>query len=344
MSSSEKKGAKAALVILAAGLGSRYGGGKQIDGVGPNGEILMEYSVYDAVRAGFTRVVFIITREICKVIHALFDERLRAAGVEVEYAIQDFSSLPSFYRVPPERKKPFGTTHALLCAKRAVAEPFAVINADDYYGREAVEALYKEITAMPARGRAAMVGFKLKNTVSRSGSVNRGVCAAENGLLKSITETYKIAVFPDGAIRAAGGGPEGTTLDPEAIVSMNFMGFSPSIFDEAEAYFIRFLKGLSEDDIMSECLLPNLVDELIKSGRLEMALLSSDSVWYGMTNREDRPLVAEGLKALHEGGSYPPSLRCYPKRRERYRAEIASFGAAIILPLQQGAFPVVANA
>jgi NDP-sugar pyrophosphorylase family protein len=299
---------KAALVILAAGLGSRYGGGKQIDGVGPNGEIIMEYSVYDAVKSGFTKVVFIITAEIHGFIFKLFDERLRSKGIEVEYAIQDFSSIPSFYQIPSDRKKPFGTAHALLCARAAISEPFAVINADDYYGREAFEVMYKEITSMAPIGRAASVGFRLKNTVSRNGTVNRGICAAENGLLKSITETYKIAVLPDGTIRDTNSSKDGVILDPEAIVSMTFLGFSPSIFNEAEIYLTKFLKSLSDEDLKSECLLPSLVDELIKSDRLKVAMLNSDSVWFGMTNKEDRPVVAAGLKSLHDSGVYPNKL------------------------------------
>ncbi len=308
MSDSTAGKPKAALVILAAGMGSRYGGGKQIDGVGPNGEIIMEYSIYDALNAGFTKVVFIITREIYDVIYTRFNDILRSKGIAAEYVIQDFSSIPSFYNIPPERKKPFGTSHALLCVKDVVSEPFAVINADDYYGYEAFDVMYKEITSMPPSGSAAMVGFKLKNTVSRHGTVNRGLCAAEKGFLKSITETYKIAILPDGTIRDTNTSSEGVILDPEAVVSMNFLGFTPSIFPETEAYFNDFLKNLPADDIKSECLLPSLVDVLIKSGRLKVKLLGSDSVWYGMTNREDRPLVAEGLKALHDNGTYPPDL------------------------------------
>jgi NDP-sugar pyrophosphorylase family protein len=299
---------KAALVILAAGMGSRYGGVKQIEGVGPNGEILMEYSIFDAVRAGFTKIVFIITKEIHEGIHELFDARLRSRGIEVEYAIQDYSSLPSFYKIPAERKKPYGTAHALLCAKKAVNEPFAVINADDYYGNEAYATLYKELVTMPAAGRAAMVGFKLKNTVSKHGTVTRGICTAENGFLKSITETYKITVFPDETIRDIEKNPEGTLLDPDALVSMNYWGFSPSIFAEAENYLNRFLRQISEDDLKSECLLPAFVDEQIKEGKLAVKMLGSDSVWFGMTNREDRPSVASGLKSLHENGTYPAKL------------------------------------
>jgi UTP-glucose-1-phosphate uridylyltransferase len=254
--SSERK--KAALVILAAGLGSRYGGAKQIEGVGPNGEILMEYSIYDAIRAGFTKVVFIVTREISGGLRELFDGRLLSRGMEVEYAIQDYSSIPSFYRIPAERKKPFGTAHALLCARDVVKEPFAVINADDYYGAEAFSVLYNEITAMPASGRAAMVGFRLKNTVSKNGTVTRGICAVEGGRLKSITETYKIAVFPDGSIRDVAEAPEGVPLDPEAAVSMNFWGFTPWIFGEAEAYLAEFLRRLRRATSRASAFCPDL--------------------------------------------------------------------------------------
>ncbi|MBP5167104.1 MAG: hypothetical protein ILP09_07600 [Oscillospiraceae bacterium] len=299
---------KAALVIMAAGLGSRYGGVKQIAGVGPNGEILMQYSVFDAVRAGFDKVVFIITHEIYDGLHELFDEKLRARGVEVRYVFQDFSSVPSFYKIPDGRVKPFGTAHAVLCARDAVTEPFAVINADDYYGAEAFGTIFNELVALPETGRATMVGYRLKNTVSANGTVTRGICGEKDGLLTAVRETYKISVFPDGSIRDTYNVPEGELLDPEAPVSMNFWGFAPSIFAEDEAYFERFLRSLGQDDIKSECLLPMLVDELIKAGRMSVSVLHTDARWFGMTYKEDRPTVQEEIKKLHDAGVYPPVL------------------------------------
>ncbi|MBO4330765.1 MAG: hypothetical protein J5827_01670 [Oscillospiraceae bacterium] len=299
---------KAALVIMAAGLGSRYGGVKQIAGVGPNGEMLMQYSVFDAVRAGFDKVVFIITREIYDGLRALFDDKLRARGVDVRYVFQDFSSVPSFYKIPDGRVKPFGTAHAVLCARDAVSEPFAVLNADDYYGEEAFGSIYRELVALPESGKATMVCYRLKNTVSENGTVTRGICAEKDGFLTAVRETYKIAVFPDGSIRDTYSDPEGEKLDPEAPVSMNFWGFSPSIFAEDEAYFERFLRSLKQDDVKSECLLPMLVDELIKAGKMKVSVLHTDARWFGMTYKEDRPTVQAEIKKLHDAGVYPPVL------------------------------------
>lgn len=299
---------KAALVIMAAGLGSRYGGVKQVAGVGPNGEILMEYSVFDAVRAGFDKVVFIITREIYQGLYDLFEHRLRARGVETGYVIQDFTSIPSFYTVPADRKKPFGTAHAVLCSRQAVNEPFAVINADDYYGAEAFKAMYDELRAMPESGRAAMVAYRLKNTVSEHGTVTRGVCSGRGGYLDTVKETYKITLFPDGSIRDIDKNPEGDMLDGDAPVSMNFWGFAPSIFEENGKYLDSFLRGLAEDDIKSECLLPGLVDELIRGGKLQVNMLHTDARWFGMTYKQDLPMVQSEIKKLHDNGTYPEKL------------------------------------
>ena len=214
---------KAALVIMAAGMGSRYGGSKQVDGIGPNGEILMEYSVFDALRAGFTKVVFIIKPEMRELMEELVGKRLArrktadGENVEVCYAYQDFSSVPSFYQVPEERVKPFGTVHALLCARECVSEPFVVINADDYYGVDAFRTIYAALSKLAETGEGTMVGYDLCNTVSEHGTVTRGVCATENGLLRKVHETYKIQLCPDGTIRdtsgaGAGGYPTGSSV------------------------------------------------------------------------------------------------------------------------------------
>ena len=197
---------KAALVIMAAGLGSRYGGNKQVDGVGPGGEILMEYSIHDAIRAGFTKIVFIIKNDMQDLMRSLCGDRIAGLTardgepVEVCYAVQDYSSLPAFYTVPAGRTKPFGTTHAVLCARPYVQEPFCVINADDYYGVDAYRAIYEELGRLPQQGKATMVGYLLRNTVSAHGTVSRGVCQVENGHLAGIHEALKIQLFPAAAL------------------------------------------------------------------------------------------------------------------------------------------------
>ena len=273
---------KAALVIMAAGMGSRYGGNKQVDGLGPDNEILMEYSIYDAIRAGFTKVVFIIKPEMTELMENLCGKRvaqrktLGGEPVEVCYAYQDFSSVPSFYKIPAERTKPFGTAHAVLCAREYIHEPFAVINADDYYGVDAFRTVYEELCRLNEKGEATMVGYKL---------------------------------FPDGTIRDIENGEEGPLLAPETPVSMNFWGFTPWIFEKLEAYFDEFLKNLAPDNIKAECLLPSMVGELIEKGELKVSVLHSNARWFGVTYREDKPAVQAELKALHDQGVYPKSLR-----------------------------------
>ena len=303
---------KVSLVIMAAGLGSRYGGNKQVDGIGPHNEILMEYSIYDAIRAGFNKVVFIIKPEMEEMSHRLCGDYLAGktandgSPVEVAYAFQDFSSLPDFYTVPPERTKPFGTVHALLCAESVVREPCCVINADDYYGLDAYRTMYRALQALPESGKATMVGYLLKNTASLHGTVSRGVCAVEDGMLRSVKETLKIQLYPDGSLRDLA---EDVPLDPDSVVSMNYWGFMPSIFPELRAYFERFLRGEGGRNIKSECLLPVMVDDLMREGRLEVSVLHSADKWFGMTYQEDRAVVAEELRKLHENGTYPGSLR-----------------------------------
>lgn len=303
---------RVSLVIMAAGLGSRYGGSKQVDGIGPNGELLMEYSVYDALRAGFNKVVFIIKPEMEELVRRLCGDYLagRAAKdgspVEVAYAFQDFSSLPAGYAMPPERTKPFGTVHALLCAADVVREPCCVINADDYYGIDAYRAMYEELARLPAEGRAAMAGYLLKNTASLHGTVSRGICAVEDGQLRSVRETKKIQLYPDGTLRDL---TADRRLDPESPVSMNCWGFMPSIFPVLGSYFVRFLEGEGGRDPKSECLLPVMVDDLLRAGELEVSVLRSADKWFGMTYREDRETVAEELRKLHRAGAYPASLR-----------------------------------
>ena len=299
------------LVIMAAGLGSRYGGSKQVDGIGPNGEILMEYSIHDALRAGFDKVVFIIKSEMQEMMDGLvgyLKQKKTADGrpVEVAFVYQDFTSVPSFYRIPEERTKPFGTVHALLCAEPAVDGPFCVINADDYYGVDAYRTIYEELGKLAPSGESTMVGYLLKNTASLHGTVSRGVCKVKDGKLDSIQETLKIQLYPDGHLTDL---DTNTDLDPETVVSMNFWGFMPSIFPALRAYFEAFLRGLPDGAVKAECLLPVMVGEELKAGRMTVSVLNSKDKWFGMTYHEDRALVAEDLQKLHEAGVYPPSLR-----------------------------------
>ena len=306
---------KATLVIMAAGMGSRYGGEKQTDGIGPNGEAIMEYSVYDAIRAGFHKIVFIVKPGMEPTIRALCGARLQTMEtpqgepVEVAYAGQDFTSIPGFYSVPADRKKPFGTVHAALCARPVVDEPFAIINADDYYGVSAYKTILEKLLTLAPTGEGTMVGYRLKNTVSDNGTVSRGVCQLEEGSLKKVKETLKIKKYPDGRIADTETPDQEIPLDPESVVSMNFWGFTPWIFEEMDRYFTQFLKDLAPEELKAECLLPVLVDRLITAGQLDVAVLHTDAVWFGVTYQADRPVVAEALKALHAAGTYPKSLK-----------------------------------
>ena len=297
----------ATLLVMAAGLGSRYGGNKQVDGIGPNGEILMEYSIHDALAAGFDKVVLVIKRGMLEMVERLVGEKLKGK-VDLEYAFQEYDSLPGGF-VPPEgRTKPYGTVHAVLAAKDLIREPFAVINADDYYGRDAFTAMAACLARMEGKC-ASMVAYYLKNTVSENGTVTRGVCAQDDaGHLARVTETYKIRPFPDGTIRDTSASEEGTLLDPNALVSMNFWGFTPWFFGVAERDLDAFLRSSEGDPMKKECLLPVEVDRLMHTDGLQVEVLSTDAVWFGVTYREDRPIVAAELKKLHDAGVYPPKL------------------------------------
>lgn len=303
--------AKASLVIMAAGMGSRYGGNKQIDGVGPHGEFLMQYGVYDAVQAGFDKVVFIIKPEIQELIDTMCGSMVKrmttpdGRPVEVAYAYQTYDTVPDFYTIPAQRTKPFGTCHAVLCARDVIAEPFCVINADDYYGADAYRTIYDELMRLGSDS-ATMVGYLLKNTVSEHGTVCRGVCREEKGCLTSVKETLKIKLFPDGSIADTDEGVV-TPLDGDTVVSMNFWGFHPAIFEAMEQYFHDFLRTAG-DNIKAECLLPNMVGDMIRDGKLTVSVLSSKDRWFGMTYQEDRAIVAEELKKLHASGVYPEKL------------------------------------
>ena len=291
---------KTTLLIMAAGLGSRYGGNKQIDGLGPHGEILMQYSIYDAIRAGFNKLVFVIKPEHRSVVEEFCRD---IKNVEIEYVYQEFSSIPAFYSIPKDRVKPFGTVHAVLCAAEAVKEPFAVINADDFYGADAFRVMHEKLVALP-ENQATMVAYYLKNTVSRNGAVTRGICGVEQGMLTKVTEMYSITVDAREQISDAQYG----ALDGNALVSMNMWGFSPSLFAHMQASFEEFLGRIAPGDIKSEYALPTMVDRMIAAGTVGVSVLSTDAVWFGVTYQEDRPGVIAELARMHGCGAYPEKL------------------------------------
>jgi len=297
------------LLIKAAGLGSRYGGNKQIDRIGPNGEILMEYSIHDAIAAGFDKVVFVIRRSMDALFREMIGNKI-AEKVHVEYAYQEYDSLPGGFQAPADRTKPYGTVHAVTCARDVIHEPFAVINADDYYGRDAFAAMADSLHRLQGtEGQASMVAYYLKNTISENGHVTRGVCSKDaQGHLVKVVETYKILPFPDGTIRDINDDPDGVILDPNALVSMNFWGFAPTFFDAGEKYLSAFLTSPEGDPMKKEYVLPALVDTLMREEGLKVEVLSTDAVWFGITYKEDKAYVMNELKKLHDRGVYPAAL------------------------------------
>ena len=300
---------KTTLLIMAAGLGSRYGGNKQIDRIGPHGEILMEYSIYDALQAGFDKVVFVIRQSMAEVFRQMIGDRI-AKKVEVHYVFQEYDSLPGGFTAPEGRTKPYGTVHAVLAAKDVISEPFAVINADDYYGKDAFRAMADCLHRMQGeREKASMVAYYLKNTISENGTVTRGVCDTDAaGHLVKVTETYKIKRDTDGVIKDFENDPAGIPLPENALVSMNFWGFTPWYFETAEAHFAAFLKDPSGDPMKKEYVLPALVDQLMHEVSLPVEVLETSAVWFGITYHEDKETVQAALKALHDKGDYPESL------------------------------------
>lgn len=294
---------KKSLIIMAAGLGSRYGGNKQVDRIGPDGEILMQYSLFDAINAGFNKIIFIIKPEY----QALIDELSADAklhGIEIFTAYQSFDSIPKFYSIPKDRIKPFGTVHAVLSAKDIINEPFAIINADDFYGRDAFCVMSKALDDI-SDNCGAMVAYKLKNTVSKNGSVTRGVCKTEFGMLTDIIETQNISLLESGDIIDEATGK----LDPDLSVSMNMWGFTPYILKMMENSFNEFLKELESDDIKSEYPIPSFVGKRITDGELSIKVFSTVSEWFGVTYIEDRPFVKEQLHKFKEDEIYPANLK-----------------------------------
>lgn len=296
------------LVVMAAGIGSRYGGLKQFDGVGPAGETVMDYAVFDAARAGVERVVFVIRRDMEREFHERCGRRY-ARRLDVAYAFQELDALPPGFTPPPGRTKPWGTGHAVLSAAEAVRAPFIVCNADDFYGAEGYRLLAECLRAPAAAPpeRYAMVAFELRRTLSEHGTVSRGVCATTcDGLLSGVREYTRIESTPAGARHVGPDGSEHVFAGDEP-VSLNLWGFRPSLFDELRARFERFLRERS-GDAAAEFFLPAVIDELIREGRATVSVLRTSARWFGMTHREDRERVRARLQELHERGEYPPRL------------------------------------
>jgi hypothetical protein len=298
---------KPVLFVLAAGMGSRYGGLKQLDGVGPSGETIMDYSVFDAIRGGFGKAVFVIRRD--------FEEDFRQKvlsryerHIPVETVFQSLDKLPAGFACPPERTKPWGTNHAVLMGRDVIREPFAVINADDFYGRDSFAVIGKELAGLAgSENTYCMVGFRIGNTLSESGSVARGVCEVNgDGYLASVVERTSIRRI-DGRICFGDENGENVFLEENTPVSMNMWGFTPDYFAHSEAYFREFLRANMHNP-KSEYFIPLMVNELTTSGKAAVKVLDTASKWFGVTYREDRPGVVDKIRALVEAGEYPQKL------------------------------------
>ena len=300
---------KPVLVVMAAGMGSRYGGLKQIDPVGSKGEAILDYSVYDAHQAGFETVVIIIKEAIKNDFMETVGARLKNAPVEIRYAYQELEKLPEGYSIPEGRTKPFGTGHAVLCAKETIdGAPFAVINADDYYGKAAFKTIYNMLSTNEDPFGYCMVGYELSKTVTENGSVARGICSTDaDGKLTQVVERTKIVQFEDG-IRYEDG-ENWVDVADDTIVSMNMWGFMPSFLDEIEARFVSFLNTtLVENPLKGEYFLPTPVSQLIEEGKASVKVLTSADRWYGVTYVADKPVVMNALHEMQEQGLYPDGL------------------------------------
>ncbi len=295
---------KPTLLVLAAGMGSRYGGLKQIDPVGPAGETIIDYSIYDALRAGFGKLVFVIRKDIEAPFKEIIGARF-ANRIPVEYAYQELDQLPAGFTVPPGRTKPWGTTHAILMAEDVINEPFAAINADDFYGADSFQVLAKQLQS--GTPDYSMVGFVLRNTLSEFGSVARGVCeVSETGYLKTIVELTKIEKDGAGAKYTDGNGTTKLLTGDEA-VSMNMWGFNPDIFPRLRHEFTAFLRQHGQAE-KSECYIPSVVGDLVRADQARCRVLRSTASWFGVTYREDRPRVVESVRGLIAQGLYPEKL------------------------------------
>lgn len=302
---------KTSLVIMAAGIGSRFGKGiKQLEPVGPNGEIIMDYSIYDALQAGFDKIVFIIRKDLEKDFRAIIGSRIEKLA-EVTYAFQELEDLPKGFLCPPDRTKPWGTGQAVLAARNLIQEPFVVINADDYYGKEAFVKVHEYLTTervLSEKLDICMAGFILGNTLSEYGTVTRGICSVdENGMLLGVDETRNIQKTAEGASALL---PDGTErkLDCQSLVSMNMWGLTPEFMKVLESGFTEFLSQCGPEDLKKEYLLPDIVDKLVGQKKAQVSVLKTEDTWFGVTYQEDKYAVREAFQELIRKGVYPNKL------------------------------------
>jgi hypothetical protein len=297
---------KPTLLVLAAGMGSRYGGNKQLDQVGPSGETIIDYSIYDSIRAGFGKIVFVIRKDIEDQVKERFVYKLKGK-IEIDYVFQEITNLPEGAKVSHERQKPWGTSHAILITEKKIKEPFGVINADDYYGVESFKILRDFLVSDKDPNCYSIVGYKLGNTLSDHGHVNRGVCrVGDDGLLKNIVETRQIEKTADGAVAP---GPDGKMVHftGNEVVSMNLWGFKPSCYHFLGKEFRNFINAHGMDP-KSELDIPTSVDKFVKSGQIKIKILMSNEKWFGVTYREDKPYVVENINKMIVKGIYPEKL------------------------------------
>ncbi len=296
---------KPTLLVLAAGMGSRYGGIKQMDSFGPNGETIIDYSIYDAIRAGFGKVVFILRDSFAEEFKNLFEPKLKGK-VQTEYVMQEMDSFTEGFKTPVERSKPWGTAHAVLCAKDVIHEPFAVINADDFYGRDAFDKAVKFLMEGVSEKNYCIIGYQLSKTISENGTVSRGVCKVDpEGNLLSIHERTKI--FPEGDKIYYTENALKVPLPPDTVVSMNFWGFDPQVFDYIQKLFIKFLQDNAENP-KAEFFIPIIGDSFIHDDKGKIKVIPTSAKWFGVTYKEDAPTVREDLHKLIEKGEYPQHL------------------------------------
>ena len=296
---------KPTLLILAAGMGSRYGGNKQMDAFGPNGETIIDYSIYDAIRSGFGKVVFIIRKSFAEEFRNQFETKLKGK-IATEYVMQEMDSYIESFEFAGERKKPWGTAHAVLCAKDVIHEPFAVINADDYYGRDGFEKAVKFLNEEVSPKKYCVIGYQLSKTISENGSVSRGVCEVDiEGNLIEINERTK--VFPEDGKIFYTENAINVPMPPDTPVSMNFWGFDPNVFDYIQTLFIKFLQE-NADNQKAEFYIPTIVDAYIHEEKGKVKVIPTSSQWFGVTYKEDAPNVKESIRALIEAGVYPEHL------------------------------------
>ena len=299
---------KPTLFVLAAGMGSRYGGLKQLDGLGPHGETIMDYSIYDAIQSGVGKVVFVISKD--------FEEDFRTKilskyenHIPTEVVFQSINDLQEGFTCPAERTKPWGTNHALMMGKNVINEPFAIINSDDYYGRNSFEVMAKELSSLEegSTNKYSMVGFKVGNTLSESGTVSRGVCEKEGNYLTGVVERTSIGYNAEHKISFTDENGVEQVIAPDTPVSMNFWGFTPDYFKYSEEYFVKFLKE-NIDKPKSEFFIPTLINELVKQGKASVKVLTTESKWFGVTYSQDRQGVVDKFAELHATGVYPEKM------------------------------------